>query len=282
MAETVIEEVKELLRSRTTFGLCDSVSLRHEKFVNVDLADKDWKKTQINAVILLYNSKKNSDLRLPKPLVEDPRFSFVATLKGRLIVNQSGGLPENAGLCLHPHFDYPYIPGSAVKGVARHAAWCEWDELSEGEEKERCAEKIVAVFGFPTGDDGDEDHEGLDQYLERIYKKREGADKSRPRTSGTICFLAANPETRPELVLDVLTCHHREYYKGESKDVALDNETPVPVSFPAVEKDVKFRFTLIPLRNRGEAYFDAAKDWLVKAITMYGVGAKTAAGYGWW
>lgn len=51
-------------------------------------------------------------------------------LQSRLMVNMAGGVMENAGLCLD-RFGLPYIPGSAVKGCARHAAlaalheWCE-------------------------------------------------------------------------------------------------------------------------------------------------------------
>ncbi|MBI4657937.1 MAG: hypothetical protein HY735_03650 [Verrucomicrobia bacterium] len=53
-----------------------------------------------------------------------------AQLQSRLMVNMTGGVMENAGLCLD-RFGLPYIPGSAVKGCARRGAlaalreWCE-------------------------------------------------------------------------------------------------------------------------------------------------------------
>ena len=48
--------------------------------------------------------------------------SIVAKLEGRMAINLAEGLIENAGICLDRLFGLPYIPGSAVKGIARHAA----------------------------------------------------------------------------------------------------------------------------------------------------------------
>jgi CRISPR/Cas system CMR subunit Cmr6 (Cas7 group RAMP superfamily) len=97
---------------------CDSMSLRLEKFVRLG---NNTKKEEINEVV------KKSQGRIPV-IAPNGAVSFTAKLGGRLIVNQAGGVLENAGLCIHSHFNAPYIPGSAIKGCARHAAWQAWNE----------------------------------------------------------------------------------------------------------------------------------------------------------
>ena len=103
--------------------------------------------------------------------------------------------------------------------------------------------------------------------------------------AGTIAFLPAHPNADPGLELDVVTPHHTKYY--ESKDpnaVATDTEDPIPVFFPAVKpqgNDDHFTFPLIPLRLGLEADLTHAKTWLGHGLEIFGLGAKTAAGYGW-
>lgn len=241
-----------------SFPKCESVSLRLEKFVR--LGD-NVKKDEIREVVS--KGKGGIPRFAPKGAV-----SFVATLGGRLIVNQAGGVLENAGLCLHPHFNAPYIPGSAVKGGARHAAWQVWDEAEEGEAKIAAAKDVAEIFGFPTGD------AGLDGYLE----KNCGYAAAQ---AGKVAFLAAVPETTAQLVVDVVTCHHPKYYQGDKafRD-APDTESPIPNFFPAVKEGAAFVFSLLPCRG-GEHLVGKARAFLVKAISENGVGAKTAAGYGW-
>jgi len=208
-------------------------SLRLQKFVTLE---KNSKKGEIDAVVNCHN-------RYAKPI---PPFAppgavtLEAKLESRLIVNQSGGILENAGICLHPHFGSPYIPGSAVKGVARHAAWAETQ--SETDDMKR-------IFGCQD-------------------------------TLGTVAFLPAVPRGKVALVTDIISCHHKDYYSGKSPQ-ATDNEPPNPQFFPATEKGATFCFTIVPQRRGAAGDVEMAKAWLLKALTEYGAGAKTGAGYGW-
>ena len=262
MQNSALKEVQSLLGG-VSFPNCESPSLRLEKFARVGKDQgNDTKRAEIDAVVDCQNKKGVAPEGVPVP---QGGVQFPATLKSRLIVNQTGGILENAGLCLHPHFGYPYIPGSAVKGVARHAAWCEWNE-AEGEEKQKIAKKIARIFGYPTGD------EGLDKFLGDLGDKE--------RRSGCISFWAATPETKARLVTDIVNCHHKDYYAG-SKPEAYDDEKPIPIFFPAVEKGATFLFTLVPMRGAAGDDLVQAKAWLTKAIQESGVGAKTSAGYGW-
>jgi len=239
------------------FPKCESASLRLEKYVRIG---GNTKKEEIDAVVSKPQQKVPSFI--PKGAV-----SFTAKLAGRLIINQAGGVLENAGLCLHPHFNAPYIPGSALKGVARHAAWEAWNSEKDDGKKLFLAREIADIFGYPTLD------AGLDAYI-----AKHGISE---RHAGTVCFMPAYPETAVKLVTDIVNCHHSKYYAGdESYSDAADIEAPIPNFFLAVEKKAVFRFAVFNLKG-GVDLTAKAKHWLVTAITENGVGAKTAAGYGW-
>jgi CRISPR-associated protein Cmr6 len=175
--------------------------------------------------------------------------SFKMKLMGRLIINQAGGVLENAGLCVHRHFGYPYIPGSALKGIARHAAWWEWSETESPE----TAKEIADIFGYPTGEPK------LDDFLKSV---------GRGESSGKVSFLATTTaDSKWGIVADILTSHH-----------GCDTKNPTPLPFPTVEKGAVFIFTLL---GKNYELREKATNWLKIALTEDGVGAKTAAGYGW-
>lgn len=241
---------------------CDNPSLRLAKFVRVG-GDGGNKQKELEAV------RKCQEKNATAPQLDLPaRAECVwGELRSRLAVNLAGGILENANICLHPHFGYPYLPGSAVKGLARHAAWCEWNKPES--DKQAIARRIATVFGYPTGD------EKLDAELESVGEKDH---------AGCVAFLGAFPEGKANIEVDVLTCHHAKYYSG-SKPQATDDESPNVQAFPVVASGTVFRFPLVPLR-RGKSekeMVDAMEDaqtWLRAAIEVNGAGAKTAAGYG--
>lgn len=243
---------------------CDNPSLRLTKFVTVG-GDGGNKQKELRAVC------KCQETNGAAPQLDLPaRTECVwGELRSRLAVNLAGGILENANICLHPHFGYPYLPGSAVKGLARHAAWCKWNE-AKGQLKKDLAKRIATVFGYPTGD------KSLDDALEAD----EDASAEKKDHAGCVAFLGAFPEGKANIEVDVLTCHHAKYYSG-SKPQATDDEKPNVQPFPVVQAGVTFCFPLVPLRKCGEVEMKAAKNWLREAITVNGAGAKTAAGYGW-
>lgn len=260
MSATVTNELAALLGGVDRgYPACESPSLRLEKFVR--LGGDSEKKAEIDAVVACHRSHAR-----PIPFFEPKGcVSFVAKLRSRLIVNQAGGVLENAGLCLHPHFGAPFIPGSAVKGVARHAAWCEWNEEPDAAKKDAVAKRIAEIFGYPTNDDG------LDAFL----AARGWKDKS---SSGSVAFLPAVPTDAGRLATDIVNCHHPDYYGGR-RNVATDDESPIPLPFPTVDEGVSFVFSIVPVRPGAD--IESAKKWLVRALSENGAGAKTAAGYGW-
>lgn len=117
--------------------------------------------------------------------------------------------------------------------------------------------------------------------------------------AGSVGFLPAYPQklecagTQPEglalslpplgaLELDIVTCHHRDYYEGKaSHPQATDDEEPNPVVFPAVQAGHLFAFPLLSLRGSAPSDVDSAAAWLAGGLRAFGLGAKTNAGYGW-
>jgi CRISPR-associated protein Cmr6 len=249
-----------------------------------------------------------------------PDDLMFAQLQARLMVNMAGGVMENAGLCLDRLTGIPYIPGSAVKGCARRMAIQQLLEESDQTKKAALLVKIARVFGWselewilpkPQWDD--------QQWKERRSDFAFACDTAWPAVrdavrkqliaelqaetfpdhyAGDIQFMPAYPVDLgqtgkvdglplevPELgklELDVVTCHHREYYAGNPQyATAPDTEEPVPVVFPAVAPGHVFIFAVLPGRRCGDELLQAAKQWLATGLSVFGLGAKTAAGYGW-
>ena len=157
------EQVRKMVRENG-----ESVSLRLDKFTYASGKFQEtaaYKSREIHDICALAGKETVS----PQPIPGDEAFEM--ELGGRLIVNHSGGVLENAGLCLHRFFNYPMIPGSALKGVTRHYA----------SRINAAAADMRRIFGHvDNGGDG----------------------------GGTIVFLAAVPAGADwRLVPDILTPH---------------------------------------------------------------------------
>lgn len=268
---------------------CESASLRLSKFVRLGDAEvrrttidkrggrvertelRPSKADEIHSIAQRYGNGYQlfgpQDNRLP---VIRPKgcVEFFAKTEANLAINLAGGILEGASISLHRHFNTVRLPGSALKGIASAYAYRQWLEKNEqGDTKgaQEVALQMGQIFGKPTG------HKRVDKLL--------GDEVS----SGTVSFMDAYPQNSNTLVEDILTCHHMKYY-GDSDPAAqaLDNEQKInPVPFLSLRRGVLFAFSLAPLRNANEEDVCVAKSWLIGALTQLGLGAKTAAGYGW-
>ena len=209
--------------------------------------------------------------------------AFEATLGSRMMVNLAGGVVENAGIALDRCFGLPVIPGSAVKGIARAQALWEIRESSEDKKRETLLLAMV-IFGYCKKDldeKGDFGWAGGKNHAQDLAKELKAGD-----FKGCACFLPAYPTTPPTLLVDMVNPHYSNYYSG-NEPFAQDNDSPKPNYFPAVKAGSSFGFAAIvcrlpnlPTLNKGQI-LDQTKKWLERAVTRKGVGAKTAAGYGW-
>ena len=162
----------------------------------------------------------------------------------------SSGSFENAGLCLHPLYGFAYIPGTAIKGLARAYATTV---------AKAAADDIEAVFG-PDNIAADE-----------------------PGAAGAVVFYEAWPTRWPRLEVDIVNNHHRDYYEAINDAPAEDWEAPNPVNFLTVRRGTEFEFAIAARRkdDAGAArWVELARGWVDGGLQWLGAGAKTNAGYG--
>ena len=279
-----------------------SRSLYFDRFARPDLKEEDRKPW----------FEMGCKVSVPQDAIRRDRANFYPStalllhgqLQGRLLLNMSGGVMENAGLCLD-RYGLPYIPGSAVKGCARRAAlyalW-EWtmgggrpddsdvcfEALRSFDSPEAMLHRIALCFGWVEKDwtDPESDFYWAASKRQNVLHGalRLLGDHPPANQAGGIAFFAAYPNTDPGLELDILTCHHPKYYGDEEQHFAPDTEQPIPVTFPAVRAqsgDDHFTFTLSTLRGTSEEVGRSAQTWLTLGLEIFGLGAKTAAGHGW-
>ena len=173
------------------------------------------------------------------------RDAFFATPEWRFVVGLGGGSVLETSMTLHRLYGIPIIPGSALKGVARAYAETALDEKPDDDE-------VVKIFGKPP--------------------------QATPLQTGEIIFFDAIPCTRPIFKLDIMNPHYPDYYQGN--DPPADWQNPRPIYFLTVEA-TEFLFAVAARRDEGKDYVEKAKTWLEKGLAELGIGAKTAAGYGY-
>lgn len=172
-------------------------------------------------------------------------------------------------------------PAEMLAAIAQAFGWVELDWKPGKKEG-----LFQSDFGWACG----EDHQTVWKEACAIFAKRLGWRLSEespweklPAFAGAVGFLPAFPNTDPGLELDVLTVHHKDYYEG-AIPVATDTEEPVPVFFPTVKPQQEndyFTFPLVQLRRAEDSVVRQARHWLALGLSVFGLGAKTNAGYGW-
>ena len=126
-----------------------------------------------------------------------------------------------------------------------------------------------------------------------IYSRSNILDKSVNTTNdlkiayqGEVIFFDAFPLSAPTIEVDVMTPHYGEYYS--KKDQApVDTLLPNPIPFlTVVNTDFQFlmgskKFSIQDKLWKYEGKELTLSEWLQKALTEHGIGAKTAVGYGY-
>ncbi|MDB0056971.1 type III-B CRISPR module RAMP protein Cmr6 [Akkermansiaceae bacterium] len=103
-----------------------------------------------------------------------------------------------------------------------------------------------------------------------------------PNLKGCVHFIPAFPVNTAKVEIDILTPHHTNYYSNKQA-VATDDENPIPIFFPTVAKGTSYQFVIQSSETTAASisHLEVAKSWLIEALTILGLGAKTNAGYGW-
>lgn len=171
----------------------------------------------------------------------------VATVQGRMAIGLGAESVLETSIALHRTYGVPYVPGSALKGLAAAAAHKHLED--------------------PAWRKANPDHP-IGPWHRILFGDQE--------SSGYVTFHDAlwipHGDKLP-LDLDVMTVHHPDYYQGTGSPPA-DWDNPNPVAF------LTARGQYLLAATGPEEWLDAAMTILADALEKDGIGAKTAAGYG--
>lgn len=165
-----------------------------------------------------------------------------ATTQGRLAIGLGDESVLENNITLHRTYGVPYIPGSALKGLASfyviNYLGSEWGKKTK-------AYKILF---------GDTKEAGYITFHDALYVPGTGHPGG-------------------PLHQDIVTVHHPEYYQGKGAPPA-DWDSPNMIGF--LTATGSFMIAL----SGSEKWVDATFDILAYALLTLGIGAKTSAGYG--
>jgi CRISPR-associated protein Cmr6 len=187
-------------------------------------------------------------------------------LTGRMIVGLGSFNVLETGLTLNPLYGTPFIPGSALKGLAAHYCSVVWglDADSGFKGPERDAKGNITN---PSG-----------KHYDFLFGSTEDA--------GFLTFHDAwiTPESLPNsLIQDVMTPHHGDYYTGNGgkRGAPSDFDDPNPVTFLSVcgSFDIHINCDGEDGEQR-RGWEKLAVDLLTQALADWGIGGKTSGGYG--
>lgn len=168
-----------------------------------------------------------------------------AEVKNRIAVGLGSEGVLETSVTLHRTYGVPYVPGSAMKGLAAAFA------------RQYCGDDWQLGKPFYEIVFGTNDKAGYVTFFDALYVHGSGHHGK-------------------ALHFDVMTVHHRSYYEGKNQPPA-DWDDPNPVPF--ISATGKYLIALAAPEGC-EAWRDVAFLILEKALEHEGVGAKTSSGYG--
>lgn len=198
--------------------------------------------------VLINSLKKNRSLKV---------IDLVLRTKHRFLIGAGSPSAYEVGFHFDRNNGYPVIPGSSLKGAFFHFL-----------EDEALATRNTR-FGADSGK--------IRKWQGFSDETGEGGESGK----GEISFLDAIPCGNLRLERDIINNHFTKYYDEKSILPPNDWYEPIPVTFIAVAKNTKMRFSLV---LRKEDYsnqdFEEIQRLFKEMLSDWGVGAKTAYGYG--
>ncbi|MBE3650748.1 type III-B CRISPR module RAMP protein Cmr6 [Paenibacillus polymyxa] len=175
-----------------------------------------------------------------------------------LVIGHGGNSVLETSLALHRIYGVPYLPGTALKGVASHYAHRQLGDQQPA--LKRTGSDYNILFGSQTS-------AGFIQFHDAFP------------TPATVCKV---------LKQDVLTAHHQDYngiivepYRSDIEYKApRDDDSPVPIPFLSASAHFGIILTCEGEQESAMKWLSLAKTILLGALRDEGIGAKTNAGYG--
>lgn len=170
-----------------------------------------------------------------------------AHVKTRMIVGLGDESVLETSITLHKTYGVPYIPGSALKGLAASYAR---QRLTEDWQQGSDAYQVIF---------GNTDEAGYIIFFDALYIPEPGTKKQ-------------------VLYPDVISTHHQKYYQNSGQPPA-DWDDPIPIPFLTATGDYMIALAA-PELNERDAWIEKTFTILKDAFADMGIGAKTSSGYG--
>jgi len=194
---------------------------------------------------------------------------FTASPEWRMVVGLGQTSIVETSITLDRITGIPIIPGSALKGLAAsYALLCILKKTDRLDEVEKEYQKLLK----------EELNELPENYWEFI--KIFGYQGE----IGQVIFFNAIPIVAPKLEPDIMNNHYPDYYSDTTGRIQpTPYQNPNPVYFLTLGRQSQFAFAVAGRDNESNtiAWVVQAKNWLQAGLSELGIGAKTAAGYGY-
>jgi CRISPR-associated protein Cmr6 len=205
-------------------------------------------------------------------LAEDRSLCVEVTFCSRLLLGHGNPTAVENGLTVHHTWGTPVIPGSSLKGLLNHYVQVVYGPDGPGD-KDREDWRGV-------GWDGGRIKKAPGKYHKYLFGAPASDDAPEGMSRGNVIFQDAwmVPGVAQPFARDVLTPHQFAYYRDEDGAAAGPNDwdSPNPVGLMTVKPGVTFLLAL----TGPEEWTRLTLKLLVEALYEWGVGGKTAAGYG--
>jgi CRISPR-associated protein Cmr6 len=179
--------------------------------------------------------------------------SRAAKVLGRMIIGLGGASSLETSISLDRTYGVPYIPGSALKGLASSYVY---HHLSEAEEWKKDGEAYRVIFG--------------------------GTDNSGYITFFDALYIPGSGHQNQALYQDIITTHHPGYYQDStSPRVPADWDSPTPIPFLSATGKYLIALAAPELQHPFQhQWIDTTFTILENALKTMGIGVKTSSGYG--
>lgn len=223
-----------------------------------------------------------------------------------LIVGLGAGHVLETAITLDRNTGAPLIPGSALKGLARTVGLISVAEklprtdwlVEKRNDDEIIPARLIRLEEWIVSFDDLRTPEAIDHLLYQVLGPDSDAkpiDEKALRLAadfravfgttecaGGIVFLDSlyAGSRLPQYHIDIMNPHFPKYYTGDS--APSDDQSPVPVPYLTVTADPPqpFIFAVLPRTQGAAPLVKRAGAWLMRGLKEFGVGAKTAQGYG--
>ncbi len=173
-----------------------------------------------------------------------------ARANGRIVIGLGDESVLETSITLHHTYGVPYIPGSALKGLAASYARQRLEEKDWG--KESSAYQVVF---------GDTSEAGCVTFFDALL------------------HIDPQEASKPVLYQDIITVHHPDYYRGANNAVPADWDSPTPIPFLSAKGEYLVALAAPDLYH-GQTWLNKTFEILERALRHIGIGAKTSSGYG--